>query len=260
MENHIWRDVQPTNRALSAGVRFGQRGTHTSRTMMLAELSELFSAVSAAATSNEYATAIIEENVLGKRTYATRHLTWQRLRELYALDPQMAIFRVLRRLWAVDEAGRPLLALLCALARDPLLRATAAMVLSLQPGEEFSRATMIECIKGATGERFNAATIDKVARNAASSWTQAGHLSGRTRKLRRLVSPTAGSLALALWRGALWDLSGDELLKTPWVGIFDRNSETLLDYVLLAKKMRLIEANVGGQVVEINPYMVDPQG
>ena len=45
--------------------------------------------------------------------------------DLYALDPAVPIFRTLRYFWSRDAAAQPLLALLCACARDPLLRQTA---------------------------------------------------------------------------------------------------------------------------------------
>ena len=101
-----------------AGLRFGEKGTHSSRTMMLSELSELLGVVPTEASRDEYADAIVAENALGKQTVSNRRLTNQRLGELYGLDRSLPIFRVLRRLWDADEAGRPLLSLLCALARD----------------------------------------------------------------------------------------------------------------------------------------------
>ena len=41
------------------------------------------------------------------------------------LGDQVTLFRLLRYFWEVDSPGRPLLAFLCASARDPLLRVTA---------------------------------------------------------------------------------------------------------------------------------------
>src|SRR5438105_7859789 len=117
--------------AIAAGFRFGHIGTHTSRTIMLEELSAIFAAVPYDAKSADYPTAVVEENCLGKQTVSTRRLTFQRLRELYALDTGVPIFRILRRLWNVDEESRPLVALLTGLSRDPLLLATADVVISL---------------------------------------------------------------------------------------------------------------------------------
>ena len=83
-----------------AGFRFGDKGTHTSRTMMLAELTELLDALPETAPRQAYAEAIIEDNLLGKQTAATRKLTNQRLGELYGLTPTLPLFAVLRRAWA----------------------------------------------------------------------------------------------------------------------------------------------------------------
>src|ERR1700727_1493235 len=107
--------------AVKAGFRSGHVGTHTSRTMMLAELSAILTVVPRSATRQEYVNAVVEANCLAKPTTSTRRLTLQRLTELYALDPEVPIFRILRRLWDVDSEPRPVLALLAALARDPLL-------------------------------------------------------------------------------------------------------------------------------------------
>src|ERR1035438_1262655 len=108
-----------------AGFRWGQKGTHTSRTIMLDELRAVLAHCQPGATRDEYLSAINEDNCLGKRTAATRKLSSQRLSELYGLDPEVPLFRVMRRFWYVDKEGQPILALLLALARDPLLRINA---------------------------------------------------------------------------------------------------------------------------------------
>ena len=114
--------LAPTVALERAGFRFGARGTHSARTIMLRDLTELFEVVPPDAAREDYAAAIVEENALGKPTWVTRNVSRKYLTNLYGLDPGLPLFRVLRRLWDVDPAGRPLLALLCALARDSLLR------------------------------------------------------------------------------------------------------------------------------------------
>lgn len=236
-----------------AGLRFGDKGTHTSRTMMLAELGQLLTALPASASSDRYAEAVVEENALGKHTDATRRLSLQRLTELYGLDPVLPLFRALRRVWAIDEDGRPLTALLCALARDPLLRATAPVVIPLAEGAELVRATLLDALRAAVGDRLNDAVLDKVARNAASTWSQSGHLEGRVRKVRQRVTPTAGSLALALWLASLEGLAGAQLLASGWAEVLDRSPRELEPFVLRAKQLGLVSANIGGGTVEIDP-------
>ena len=241
-----------------AGFRFGPRGTQASRTIMLRELSEILAALPADATRDDYATAIVEENALGKRTYATRLSSRQRLNEMYGLDPRLALFRVLRHLWNIDRDGRPLLALLCVLARDPLLRVTAHAVLALEPGEELVRSRFASVIRAAVGSRLNAAVLDKVARNAASSWAQAGHLEGRMRKIRRRVEPAPAATAMALWLGQLEGRAGLSLLDSDWAAVLDAPGRALLPHVLDAKRLGLIRARVAGSVVEIDTRRLDP--
>ena len=75
---------------------------------MLDELSHLLDAVPRDSVRDDYVQAVMALNCLGKRTAATRALSLQRLTELYALDPRVILFRVLRDLWVRNETSRPL--------------------------------------------------------------------------------------------------------------------------------------------------------
>jgi hypothetical protein len=244
--------LEPSQPLEKAGFRFGRKGTHTCRTMMLSELSDLFSDLPVSAGRADYADAIIEDNVLGKQTTASRRLTNQRLGELYGLDRSLPLFRVLRYLWDIDPDGRPLMALLCTLARDPLLRVTAPTILDLPEGYDLVRGTLLATIRDAAGARLNESTIDKVARNVGSTWTQSGHLAGRVRKIRQRVAPTVGPSAYALWLGSLEGLAGEQLLECRWVSVLDRSGREMVELALRAKQLGLIHARIGGGVVEID--------
>jgi hypothetical protein len=242
----------PNSAAQAAGFRFGDKGTHTSRTMMLAELTELLANVPENAARENYSEAVIEDNILGKQTTSNRRLTNQRLGELYGLSLTIPLFRVLRRLWDIDEPGRPLIALMCAIARDPLLRATSKAVLPMPIGSELLRMTMTSAIRESVGMRLNETILDKVARNAGSSWSQSGHLEGRVRKIRREIRPTPGAVTYAIWFGALHGLAGEALLQSPWARVLDQSPVELLDLTLRAKQLGLLKANSGGGVIEID--------
>lgn len=220
-----------------AGFRFGDKGTHTSRTIMLDELRAVFATSRLDATRAEYLSAIHEDNCLGKRTAATRKLSSQRLSELYALDPDVPLFRVMRRCWYADRDGQALLAMLLALARDPLLRETAPPVLRMRPGEELARQQMTDALNRAVGRRLNESTLDKVVRNTASSWTQSGHLKGRGRKIRQKVTPTAATTAFALLLGFLSGARGAALFETLWAQVLDAPPSELMHLAMDAKRL-----------------------
>lgn len=217
---------------------------------MLDELSTLLESLPGDAGRADYLAAIIERNALGKQTAATRKLTAQRLSEIYILDPNVALFRVLRRFWQDDVAGRPLLALLCSLARDPLLR-HAEPVLAMTSGEELSRQKMTDAIRAAVGGRLNDSTLDKVVRNASSSWAQSGHLKGRTRKFRQLVRPTPLSTAYALMLGYLEGLRGGRLFETNWTRVLDASAAELRSVAAEAKRLSGLDLKAAGDVIEV---------
>jgi len=220
--------------------------------MMLDELSTLLDSLAPDAGRMDYLNAIIENNALKKQTVATRIITAQRLSELYALESNVPVFRVLRRFWQDDTAGRPLLALLCALSRDPLLRASAVPVLTLRDGEELSRQAITDAIRLAVGSRFNDDTLDKVVRNTSSSWAQSGHLQGRVRKFRHLVRPTPLSTAYALMLGYLEGLRGGRLFETPWTRVLDASSVELRNVAAEAKRLGGLDLKAAGDVIEVS--------
>lgn len=247
-----YRDVD------GVGFRRGDVGTHTSRTIMLAELTALFDAVPATASEADITVAIRHANCLSKSTTSTRRLTHQRLTELYALDPHVPIYRVLRRLWSLEPSGRPLLALLVAIARDPMLAASAPAVVLLPIGADFARGPMKDAIRAAIGDRLSDAILDKVVRNAASSWTQSGHLAGRSIKTRRRVIATPATVALAVYLAHAAGFRGPHVFASAWTKLLDADADAARSLAIEAKRAGLIDMRAFGDVVDASFDRLDP--
>jgi hypothetical protein len=228
------------------GFRFGDKGTHTSRTMMLDELSALLRFTNPKAMRADYVKALVEDNCLGKHTLSTRRLSLQRMSELYALDVDVPLFRLLRQFWYADEKAHGQLALLVSIARDPLLRATCPVVLSMSAGEEIARQHFTNAIRDAVEGRLNDATLDKVVRNTASSWTQSGHLDGRSRKKRMTIDPTPVSAAFALVLSYMLGQRGHALFDSLFARVLDRDENGLTFLAMDAKRLGLLDIKSGG--------------
>lgn len=254
----FWTAAGRPKAVRAVGFRSGDVGTHTSRTMMLTDVAAAFSATRSDAQRAQYADAIIKQNCLHKPTVSTRRLSMQRLSELYALDPAVPMFRILRRLWQIDDPGRPLLALLASIARDPLLLATASVIIPMPVGNEFQRTEMKAVLDRVAGERLKPPILDKVVRNTASSWTQSGHLQGRTFKFRRRVQPTAPTVAFALFLGYTAGFRGEELLSSGWLTVLDCTVSSARQLSLDAKRVGLLDVRMAGDVVEFGFERLDP--
>ena len=159
-------------------------GAHSSRTIMLKELRLLLEACPPTTDKETYRSAIVDENVLLKRTVSTRRESFRRLREMYGLDMGLTVFRALRDLWNEEPETQSLLAVLCATTRDPMLRASAQVVLDAPVGSQVTSQMISRSIDDQYPGRLNSTTLANIGRHAASSWTQTGHLDGRSNKVR----------------------------------------------------------------------------
>lgn len=226
-------------------------GTHTSRTIMLADLQALLAAVPADAPHEDYRSAVINDNVVGKGSLSGRQRTFRYLRELYLLDPGQLLFRAMRDLWDLDSAGQPLLAMLSALARDPALRATSGAVLPVGAGTTVTSHDLEEAVQQHFGHSYSDSIANKIGRNAGSSWTQSGHLEGRSNKRRTKALATPGSTAFALLFGHLSGQRGQGLFATLWARTLDANSAELNGLAGAASARGWLEYKRFGEVVEV---------
>lgn len=234
------------------GFRFGEKGTHTSRTIMVPELTTLLHKCPASATRADYATEVIDHNCLGKQTASTRFLTNQRLGELYGLDPSTPLFRVMRHLWDLDEKGKPLIALLAAICRDPLLRVTGPVIIRMKPGEELARQQIIDALRDSVGDRLNPDSLDKVVRNTSASWTQSGHLAGRSRKTRERVTTTPAVTTFALLLAYMTGARGMPAFECFLAQILDASPDELIYSAMDAKRFGLLDIKHAGGIVTLS--------
>ena len=237
--------------ALASGFVNSPVGSHTSRTIMLRELRTLLATCANDATLEDYRKAVVDDNALQKRTVTTRRASLRQLRELYALDLQVLLFRTLRDLWDADEEAQPLLALLCAVARDPLLRATADAVLDTLPGEPVTAEMLAAAVNAAFPGRYKPTVLHVTGRNVVSSWQQSGHLAGRATKVRIRAGCRPTTVAYALLLGHLCGASGNALFQTLWARLLDAPEHILRSQAAIASQEGWIDYRHAGGMTEV---------
>jgi hypothetical protein len=236
-------------------------GATTSHTIVIAALEALLAAVGAAGTFADFERAVLEDNVLGKDTIAARRRTLRYLRELYVLREDSLLFRALGDLWNDDSAGHRLLAGLCALARDPVFRASAQAIFDSDLGDEVTSADLADAVMKSFPESYNESTLAKIGRNTSSSWEQTGHLEAVTRtvKVRRRAVCTPATTAFALFLGHLDRLAGGSLFDTLWVQALDQPKAHLIDLAKVASQRSLIDFRHSGGITEVGfGYLLRP--
>ncbi len=234
------------------GLKFSPGGAHISRTMMLAELAAVLAAVPVGAGAADYREAILQRNVLGKDTDSTRQKSLRHLRELYALSEDTPIFGLLRKLYSIDAASLPLLAVQVAWARDPLFRATTPTVMDATKGQRVETASLAHALATAFPNQYSDPSRNRVARNAASSWTQSGHLAGRANKTRQRIEPTAAAVTMAFFLGSIAGYHGVAVFSNPWCALLDLTADRARIMGQEAHRAGLLNLRAVGEVVELS--------
>jgi hypothetical protein len=234
------------------GIRHTGGGTHQSKTMMLAELEELL-AIRQHTPENLRHAAIVD-NVLGKSTANTRALTYRHLSALYGLAQQPPVTRVFLRLWQMCPDARRQLALMVALARDPLLRDAAQVVIDGAVGETLQRPLFETLLAKKHPHRFSDSMLRSLAQNCASTFTQSGHLVGAVRKRRQRLAAKPEVVAFATLLASVAGFGGPAMLDTPWIRILDLTPEQALDQLRRAEGLGLARVRSAGDITEISTH------
>ena len=228
-----------------------QLGAHLGRTIMAEDLGKVMASCGVRATLEDYRKAVIDENVLLKKSSGARDESFYRLKQLYSLDSSQKIFSVLRELWAYTTSGHNLLSLLCAIARDPILRCTTHLVLETSEGTMLMAKDFERVVSENFPGRLSSKTLASASRNLASSWTQSGHLLDAKRKSRKQVTPDSTVVAYAIFLAYLSGDRGNALFDSVWLKILDTSNHQLHNLAQQASKKGWLEYRHSGQVTEI---------
>ncbi len=238
--------------AAAYGLRIKPTGTHLSSTLKLDELRALLTGLPESAKEVDYKAAVIDQNALVKPTASACRITFERLRELYGLDPNMLVFRALKDLWDADGSAQPMIALLCSTARDPILRAMTPFVLRLPIGATVTPHEFATEAEHQFPGKFVATSRERLGRNVSSSWEKAGLLSGQQTKKRARARARPTSLAYALLLGDLCGKRGQALFTSMWANILDTPMHELKELAVVASRQGWIEYRAAGDVVEVS--------
>lgn len=222
---------------------------HTSRTLMFAELARV---MDHAAQDDSYLESL-KENVTNKRTKTNQEKTLRYLTQLYGFDKMDPVFQCFKYFWQQSAVtDKPILALLYALRNDYLLSESIPVVLSTPTGEKVSTGKLETSIEALHPGRFSDNTRRSIAQNIASSWKQAGYITGKVKNIRTQTHPGYFVVTLALLLSYLNGDRGDFILKSKWVKALGIGEEQVRELAFEAAKRDLLQYQFAGAVTTIS--------
>lgn len=233
------------------GFRFGTAGPHSARSMMIEELKTLLLGRPESANLDDYREDIEVFNVLHKPTENARKYTFQPISTLYGLSPDIPLFKIFRQWWELSSESQSMLALQLAIARDPILRTSAKVILPLQLGERLHREQVEDFLKQEYPDKYSAASLKSFAQNINGTWTQAGYLEGKAKKYRAQPKATYVNIAYALFLAHCHGLSGQRMFDSFWCQMLSQDKEHLFELAHRASLRGLINFKQISEVIEV---------
>jgi hypothetical protein len=233
---------------------FSDSGVLSSRSVMLPELTSLLAMAASDADTETLQRLVIEEDVLHKPSAANRAKTFSFLRRLYSLNPQLPIYREFTRLCHLSPDDTSVLAGTLALAREPVLRACANMVLAIPLGKPLARADFENWIREYFPGRYSQTMYVSFSHNLYASFFQMGFLgmaSGNSRmRKRRAIRPT--SVAFAAFLDWLSGLNGLSLLTGAFSKTLELPKDEHLSLLSAAGQLGLMHVAHAGGILQLD--------
>jgi hypothetical protein len=245
--------VRDKAKAKKAGFRDVTGSIHTSQTILANNARTLIEDIGSSSDSwdrESLTDSIILKNIFGKRTDSARSGGLRDMIAIYGFDRPPPVTKALLSLWHATR-DRSLLLGQLAIARDPILRATAPVIFDMQPGEASGFRTMMTYLETQYPRRFSNGTLRAVGERCISSWAQMGHLrQGRVRERVPVVAESAHA-AFAAFLAICCGLSGRSILKSGWFQMLDLSPEQAMSLLRRAEAEGQIDLHVAGHVFEV---------
>ncbi len=222
---------------------------HTSRTIMFSELASL---MDHAIQDDNYLDSL-SQNVINKKTNSGIKKTTGYLTALYGFDSTYPPFKALKYFWGFsDEQDKPILAFLYAIGHDYLLAESIPVVMDAKLGDKVSIDKFELNIDSFYPNRFSENTRKSLAQNIASSWKQAGFITGKVKNIRTQPLISYQVVAYALFMAYLNGLRGDFLMTSQWIKALSLSDSSIRELSVEAAKRDLLQYQFAGSVTAIS--------
>jgi len=221
---------------------------HTGRTIMFKELQKV---MNHGLDNDDYVEAI-KQNVFNKATKSGVSYTAKFLRRLYDFDMSLPTFKAFKHFWHIaNERDKPILALIYAIGSDYQLKNSIPVINNTEIGEKVTVESIESNIENLDPKKYTSNTLRSMAQNIASSWKQAGFITGKVKNIRTKPDINYLVLTFALLMAYLNGLRGDFILTSDWVKGLTLDERTIRSLAIEAAKRDLLQYKYAGNVTSI---------
>jgi len=194
----------------------------------------------------------LHQNVINKATQSGISKTSRYLKSLYDFDLSKPGFKAFKHFWNIsDEKEKPILAIIYAIGKDYLLAESITVLNNIKPGYKVSVEKLEENIESHYPQKYSDNTRRSLAQNIASSWKQAGFITGKIKNIRTQPDINYLVVAFAFLMAYLNGIRGDFILKSNWVKALSLDENTIRSLAIEASKRDLLQYQFAGNVTSI---------
>jgi len=217
--------------------------------MMFAELAKVMDH----AMQNDNYEDSLNQNVINKNTKSALKESIRHLKTLYSFDINDPSFKGLKYFWQIsEEKEKPILALLYAIGRDYLLAESISVISNTKPGEKATIDKLEENVRSFHTSKYSDITHKSISKNIASSWKQAGFITGKVKNIRTQPDIGYNIIAFAFLMAYLNELRGDFILTSKWVKALSLSDNIVRELAVEAAKRDLMQYQFAGNVTAIS--------
>jgi len=225
------------------------RTIHSSRTIMFSELEKI---MDYSINDLNFLDAL-KENVFGKKSADGIWKSANFLKRLYSFNLEYQPFIAFRYFWKNAEANdRRLLAFIYAVAHDDLLEESIHVLQETAFGQKAAIDFFEANIEKYHPRQYSENTRRSMAQNIASSWKQAGFITGKVKNIRTQPDISYYSACFAFLMAYLKGNKGDFIWNSPEVKALGLNETKLREIAIECAKRDLIQYQYAGTVTVIS--------
>ena len=222
---------------------------HTARTIMFLELEKV---MNFSLEKDNYLESM-QNNVFGKKSQDGIKQTSTFLSKLYGFDSTSNKFKAFKYFWSIsEEQEKPILTFILALNNDYLLQESILIVSTSKIGEKVEIENLEKNIENFYPNRYTKNTLRSVAQNIASSWKQAGFITGKVKNIRTEPEVTYRIVAFAMLLAFIDGLRGDFIFQNNCILSLCISEHKIRELAIEASKRTFMQYQYAGSVTSIS--------